>query len=282
VTVGAALATATARLRERGDGARYDATLLLSATLHRDAAWLLAHADDSLPAADGERFAAAIERRAAGEPVPYVTGRAGFYGRLFAVDANVLVPRPETEGLVDAVLAFVRARGDTSPALCDVGTGSGAIAISLALELPTARVTALDISAPALAVARTHACDLGASERIRFVLGDGLGALAGERFACVAANLPYVRSADLAPAPDPTSFEPRLALDGGPDGLARYRDLLRAAPFALEPRGALVLEAGPDTAAALAREAARAFPHADVRIERDAAGLERLVLVTLA
>ncbi|MBD5606796.1 MAG: peptide chain release factor N(5)-glutamine methyltransferase [Candidatus Eremiobacteraeota bacterium] len=279
-TIAAALAAAIGRLRLRGDEARYDATLLLAAALERDPAWLLAHADDRLDAPSAERFAASVLRRERGEPVPYILGSAGFYGRLFAVDASVLVPRPETEAVVAAALAHMRQSRAASARLCDVGTGSGIIAITLACELPRAHVTAIDVSPEALATARVNARRHDVASRVAFVLGDGLRAAGEERFVCIVANLPYVRSADVAAAPDPTSFEPRLALDGGPDGLALYRRLLRDAPARLEPGGALIMEAGPDTVPPLVAEAVAAFPPAEsVRVERDFAGLERLVIV---
>ena len=279
-TLGDALGEATRRLarRDRGE-ARYDATLLLAHVVGRDAAWLLAHDDASRSDDERARYDAVLARRERGEPVPYIVGTAGFYGRAFAVDARVLVPRPETELAIDIVLAHAR-RSNARPRVCDVGTGSGAIALTLALERPDADVTAIDISEPALAVARANAAAFGLSGRVRIAHGDGLRTLAlGERFTCIVANLPYVRTADLAPAPDPTAFEPRLALDGGADGLDAYRDLLLAAPGALAPGGLLVMEAGPDTVPPLAALARRAFPNAAVALERDLATLERFVVV---
>ncbi len=279
-TVGRALGDATRRLARRDPGeARYDATLLLAHVLGRDAAWLLAHDDAPLSNDERARFDAALGRRERGEPVPYIVGTAGFYGRSFAVDARVLVPRPETELAIDIVLAHAR-RSHATPRICDVGTGSGAIALTLALELPDAEVTAIDVSEPALAVARGNAGGFGIAGRVRFVCGDGLRALGRvERFTCVVANLPYVRTKDLATAPDPTTFEPRLALDGGPDGLDVYRTLLLAAPAALAAGGLLVMEAGSDTVPPLAALARRAFPDADIATVRDLAGIERFVVV---
>jgi release factor glutamine methyltransferase len=279
-TLGDALGEATRRLavRDRAE-ARYDATLLLAHVLGRDPAWLLAHDDATLSRDESESFDAALARRERGEPVPYIIGTAGFYGRTFAVDARVLVPRPETELAIDIVLARVRG-SSAAPRVCDVGTGSGAIALTLALALSDAHVTAIDISEPALAVARGNAVAFGIADRIRFVCGDGLRALdRGERFTCIVANLPYVRTADLAPAPDPTAFEPRLALDGGADGLDAYRALLLAAPGALAPGGLLVMEAGPDTVPPLAALARPAFPNASVATVRDLAAIERFVVV---
>jgi release factor glutamine methyltransferase len=265
---------------------------LLAHVLGRNAAWLLAHDDAVLSEDEADRFRAAVARRVAGEPVPYIIGTAGFYGRLFHVDPDVLVPRPESEAIVDEVLDHLRSRNASEPLLCDVGTGSGALAVTLACERGDARLVAVDLSPAALAVAARNARDLGVAERISFVLGDGLAAAApaGARFACVVANLPYVKTADLPLAPDPASFEPRLALDGGSDGLACYRPLLAHARSVLAPDGLLVMEAGPDTASdleALARAAfAGAAPvgHAELveaRIVRDRAGLDRLVIVRI-
>jgi release factor glutamine methyltransferase len=278
-TVEATLSEAAARFRAAGiEGARFDASRLLSWILERDAAWLLAHPDASLSAAQSERIEAAIARRAAGEPVAYIVGSSGFFGRTFAVDVRVLVPRPETEAVVEAALACVRAaRASRRARICDVGTGSGAIAVSLACELPDAELTAVDISESALAVARANAQTHGVARRIRFVCGDGLRAT-GERFTCVVANLPYVRTAELAAAPDPTSFEPRAALDGGPDGLDLYRALLDDARQALEPEGTLVMEAGPDTVPELARLTRARLVGRPVEVLVDYAGLERLVI----
>ncbi len=280
-TVGSLFGNALGRLRLRDpDGARYDATLLLAHVLARDPAWLLAHDDAPVASADRTRYEGAVARRLRGEPVPYIIGTAGFYGRAFAVDANTLVPRPETEALVESVLAGVRRRPPLArQTICDVGTGSGAIAVTLACELPEAHVTAVDVSPAALAVARRNAESHGVAARVRCVLGDGLAAAPSPGgYTCVVANLPYVRTGELPQAPDPASFEPRLALDGGADGLVLYRALLRDAAGALAPGGTLVMEAGPDTVPALAALARAAFPNGDVSIGLDYAGLARLVV----
>jgi release factor glutamine methyltransferase len=279
-TLGHALGEATRRLAVRDrDEARYDATLLLAHVLGREPAWLLAHDDVTLSHDERERIDAALTRRERGEPVPYIIGTAGFYGRTFAVDSRVLVPRPETELAIDFVVAHAR-RSNVIPRICDVGTGSGAIALTLALELSEAHVTAIEISEPALAVARGNAAAFGIADRVRFVCGDGLHAREdGERFTSIVANLPYVRTVDLAAVPDPTAFEPRLALDGGADGLDAYRALLLAAPGALAPGGLLVMEAGPDTIPPLAALARVAFPNASVATARDLAAIERFVVV---
>ena len=278
MSIAEALAAARERLRD-SESPRPDATVLLAATLGRDAAWLLAHDTDGLDAEGAERYRLLIERRAAGEPVAYLIGSAGFYGRTFAVTPDVLVPRPETEHLVALALSRLAACDDPVR-ICDAGTGSGILAITLALERPRASVTAIDVSPAALVVARRNATALGVADRIAFCAGDALHAVeAGAVFDAIVANLPYVRTPDLAPWPDPTAFEPRLALDGGADGLDIYRRLLADAPGHLATRGTLLMEAGPDTAAELARLARRALARSIVTVHDDYAGRERIVEV---
>jgi release factor glutamine methyltransferase len=280
ITVGEAIRQARARLRNAAS-APADAARLLETTLGRDAAWLLAHDRDELQMADLERYEQALTRRQTGEPLAYIAGHAGFFGRAFDATPDVLVPRPESEGLVDLALAFLRARAKPGPRICDVGTGSGVIAITLACELLAARCTATDSSPSALAIARRNAARHGVADRIDFVLCDVLPPGAPRAsFDCIVANLPYVRTGDLPPAPDPTSFEPRQALDGGPDGLSVYRRLFEPALSALARPGLLLMEAGPDTAEPLAGLATLAFSaDATVDIHRDYAGHERIVAV---
>jgi release factor glutamine methyltransferase len=264
------------------DDGRFDALRLLEECLERNAAWIVAHGDDALDPAAYECYAAALERRALGEPLAYIFGTAGFYGRTFAVTRDVLVPRPETEQVVALALDALRERGSAAPPprLCDVGTGSGILAITLACEWPAAEVTAIDISSQALAVAARNAHAHGVAARVRFLLGDMFGRLApGERFDCIVANLPYVKSADLGALPEPTAFEPALALDGGGDGLAVYRRLLASARERLTDPGVAMFEAGPDTAGPLAELARAAFPGCGVTVHRDYAGRERIVEV---
>jgi len=249
---------------------------LLSAIVGRSTAWLLGNDDAPLEPAAATAFARAVERRRAGEPVAYVLGETGFYGLRFAVTPATLIPRPESEALVEAVVALAPA------SVCDVGTGSGALAIAIATRLPNARVVAIDVGADALAVATRNAATHGVGARIDLRRGDLLAPLrAGERFAAIVANLPYVPTAQLAAPPDPTSFEPRLALDGGSDGLDVYRRLLAALPAHVAPGGLALLEAAPPTAEALARLAGATFPDGAVEIVRDYAGLERIVAIRL-
>jgi len=263
---------------ERLPGNERDAALLLAAALGISRATLLAFPERSAATAVRARYLEWIDRRSAGEPVAYLLGRRGFWSLELEITPAVLVPRPETEELLERAVAFVRAHPNPSPVLCDVGTGSGILAISAAAELPSLRCTALDVSPPALAIARRNAQALGVASRVTFLESDLLDALAaGARFDCVVANLPYVESAAIAAAPDPVSFEPRLALDGGPDGLALYRRLLAALEPHLAPGAAAYFEAGPATTGFLAELAAAALPNATVTVHTDYAAHPRIV-----
>ncbi|GAC1443407.1 MAG: peptide chain release factor N(5)-glutamine methyltransferase [Vulcanimicrobiaceae bacterium] len=286
MTVHDALVRGRACLSAFEDEGRFDALRLFEEIAGRNAAWILAHRDDDVPGDVIARYDVAIATRATGVPVAYVLGSVGFYGRTFGVTRDVLVPRPETEAVVECALAAARERDDACIRICDVGTGSGILAVTLACELARVRVTAIDLSEAALGVARENARRHGVAGRVRFVCGDVLSPLDprddDDRFDCIVANLPYVRRGDLAARPDPTAFEPVLALDGGPDGLDAYRALLARAPAHLRSGGTLVMEAGPDTVPGLAAlaEAAFAAP-ADIVVHRDLALHERIVVVHL-
>ena len=215
----------------------------------------------------------------AGEPAAYASGYAGFYRREFAVDPRVLVPRPETEHVIEDALAFLQAAGSARVLrVLDVGTGSGAIACTIACEMPGAQIEATDISADALAVAQGNAARLGVADRCRFSLADIVPA-GSDRFDLIVANLPYIPTADVPQKPDPVGFEPRVATDGGPDGLDQYRKLLAAAPRLVRGGALILMEAAPPTMAALKALAESAFPEATVTVHRDYAGLDRYVRV---
>ena len=257
-----------------------DAALLLAFVLHRNRAWLIAHPEAELREEQIAAFQSLCRRRERGEPLAYVVGRAGFYGREFRVDRTVLIPRPETEHMVEEAVAFLRAcAGDRARAL-DIGTGSGAIACTLAAEVSGAHVDAIDVSAAALTLARDNAAALGVTARCRFLLGDLVEPLAaGSSYAVIVANLPYVPTADIAIAPDPVSFEPRAALDGGADGLALYRRLLPRVGEYLLPGGLLLAEAAPPLMDALMGLVRAAMPHAEASIGVDYGGRQRFVRV---
>lgn len=219
-----------------------DAEALLLHVLGKDKAWLIAHAEGPLADDKATRYAELLERRFRGEPIQYITSETEFYGLPFRVTRDVLIPRPETEHTVEKVLSL--AARFSAPRIVDVGTGSGAIAVALAHHLPHAQITAVDLSAPALAVARKNAELNEVSGRIRFLQGDLLAPVAEERFEFVVSNPPYVPAADRATlAVEVRDYEPEMALFAG-DGLKIYRRLLPAAFDALIPGGFLILEIG--------------------------------------
>jgi release factor glutamine methyltransferase len=217
---------------------------------------------------------ALVERRRAHEPIAYILGEREFYSRPFAVNRDVLIPRPDTETLVDVALAALPAGSGPVAELC---VGSGAVIVTLLCERPELTGVATDISAAALAVAAANAARHGVSERLTLAQGDLFAALPATRFAALVVNPPYIPSAEIATLdPDVRSFEPMLALDGGGDGLEFYRRLSAEAREHLVPGGTLALEVGHDQAesvAGLLRE--RGFE--DVRSTRDLSGIERVV-----
>lgn len=231
---------AAGRLEHLPTGRR-DAELLLLRVLGRDRAWLLAHGDEPVADPQREQFDASVARRARHEPVQYILGEQEFYGLAIRVTPDVLIPRPETEHLVEAVLA--RAPRDRPVEIADVGTGSGAIAVALAHALPLARITALDVSPAALQVARENAERHRVADRVRFLESDLLTAVHGERFFTVVANPPYVaETEDLEP--QVRDYEPHAALFAGPTGLEVYRRLIPQAWEVLAPGGWLLMEMG--------------------------------------
>ena len=278
ITVAAALREATVRLDTVGGTGRLDAALLLEFASGVGRAAMLADGDTELTADAYERFAAACARRARGVPVAYIVGSAGFFGRTFAVDERVLVPRPETEHVIEAVLADLRDRCATGGRIADVGTGSGAIAITLACELPGAWVFGTDVSRGALSVARRNAARNNVFQACTFLCGDLAAPLEPfGPFDALVANLPYVPTDEVPHAPDPASFEPRLALDGGADGLDAYRRLIGQLPGILARSASIFFEAAPGTVEPLAALVRSTFPDARIAVGRDYGGRERFV-----
>ena len=277
VTVAALLADGTRRLekellaRDSGATPALDAEVLLAYALGVSRTRLRSHPEE-IPVADAvARVMALIERRAAGEPVAYIIGRKGFWSFELNVSPAVLVPRPETELLVERTLAL---HPGTEADVADLGTGSGAIALALASARPQWRVVATDLSTEALAVARANAAALGLT-RVEMVQGDWLTCLHGRAFHLLVSNPPYVAADDPALHQPELMREPRLALVAADDGLAALLAIIRAAPGHLEPGGWLLLEHGATQAAAVAGAlVARGF--AQVRSHRDLAGRERM------
>ncbi len=280
-TVASALRTALAALAA-SPTPRSDAEELLSRLLGVPRSGLFAPGERVLTPGEAERLESWLRRRAAGEPVQYITGRAAFRDLDLAVDPRVLVPRPETEGLVELVLEALRAAGPgwTVPRVLDLGTGSGAVALAIAAEWPAAVVTATDTSAAALAVARANAAALGLGSRVRFLAGDWLGALgAGERFEVVVSNPPYVAAGEHATLPaDVRDFEPSEALLAGESGLDATRAILREAPSRLVGGGLLALEVAAERATALAGEVSSTRHWEAVGLRNDLSGRPRYLL----
>ena len=223
-----------------------DARLLLQHATGCSHADLLARPETPVIAPAYAQFAEWVERRAAGEPLAYLVGEAEFRGRVFQVSPAVLIPRPETEVLID--LALEKLRGLAAPKVLDLGTGSGIVAISLALECPAATLVAVDLAKDAISVARTNAGRLGA--RVDFQHSDWFTSLADERFDLIVSNPPYIAEGDPHLALDGLPFEPRMALSDGADGLACIRRIVGDAPRHLQPGGWLLFEHGYDQGAA--------------------------------
>lgn len=252
---------------------RLDAQMLLLHALGRsphDRAWLIAHDGDPLPPEVASGWQALLQRRLAGEPVAYLLGEKEFAGLELRVDARVLVPRPDTEVLVQWALDALPPAGAGAPSLLDLGTGSGAIALAVAARRPDVTVTATDASADALAVAQANAQRLKLS--VHFAHGAWLAAVPGQRFDVIASNPPYIAEGDHHLAA--LTHEPIGALTAGPDGLEDIRQIVAQAPSALRPGGWLVLEHGHDQAAAVrALLGAQGFDAVDSRW--DLSGIER-------
>lgn len=278
-TIRETLASATVSLREGGiENPRLDAEVLLAWVLQESRTSLYINMDKIIARPDLDRYGTYIERRLTGEPVAYITGEREFMSLAFYVDRDVLIPRPETEVLVEEALAIKPLR------IVDVGTGSGAIAVSLAYYLPESSVTAIDLSTNALRIAAANAKSNGVGDRITFLPGDLLAPLDRPeffgRFDLITANLPYIPSAEVENLPiDVRQFEPSTALDGGADGLHYYRELGPVAYRLLKNKGILLLEIGYDQYPCV-RDLLTGLGYANIMVIKDLAGLERVAKAT--
>lgn len=266
------------RFAERGLGTpRLDAQVLLAKVLERDRVYLYTHFDQPLGPEELGAYRGLIRRRLEGEPVAYLVGKREFRSLELAVDPRVLVPRPDTETLVEVALTLAPPTGRVA----DIGTGSGAIALALKQERAELEVLAVDASAAAAAVARDNAARLGLA--VEVLEGDLLVPLVARGpFDLIVSNPPYIPSAELATLPPEVRREPRAALDGGPDGLDLFRRLVREAPPLLQPTGALAVEVGAGQATAVAALFAAAGCYDPARTTRDLGGIERVVAARLS
>jgi len=294
-TVAELLLGATDRLRVSGsESARLDAELLLAYALGVERTTVLAHPEARPGSGQAQSFAAAVERRAAGEPVAYIRGFKEFYGLAFSIDSRALIPRPETERLVELAEARVRTvltgspRPEDAPPyrVWDVGTGSGAICVALAVVLrrhgygDAVELFASDRSERVLGIAVENAVGHGVADRLTFAAGDMFDVSgAPSTVDLVVSNPPYVPSDAIPGLPIAASFEPRDALDGGPDGLDVVRRLLAGVPEVLGPEGAALIEIGADQADAVLDLAAGALAGWTARIHEDLAGRPRVLEV---
>lgn len=289
-TVAELLLDGAARLRVSGsETARLDAELLLGHVTGLERTALLAHPDAPVPDGAAARFADALARRETGEPVAYIRGLKEFRGLAFGVDPRALIPRPETERLVELAEAEIverlawapRPLGSPPIEIVDVGTGSGAVVIALAIALrrrgmlDEVRLLATDISREAIDLARENAVGHAMGDRIDFAVADLLPGGTGP-WDLVLANLPYVRSDAIASLPAAAGFEPRLALDGGEEGLAVIGRLLDRLPAALTEGGVALLEIGGDQGDSIVAEAAARLPGWSCTVELDLARLPRV------
>lgn len=268
-----ALQEATVSLRSVSDTPRVESEILLMHVMESSRATLLAHPERSLTSAQVTRYGKLVDDRASGYPLPYLTGEIEFYGLDIEVTPEVLIPRPETEILVD--LALER----RPKAVVDVGTGSGCIAVALAAHLPEAAVYGIDISSSALAVARRNAERHGVGERVRLIAGDLLDRRPGP-VDLIVSNPPYVSADEWASLPSSVrDHEPRLALDGGPDGLEVVRRLISQSQGLLKPSGALLIEIGAAQGDAARKAAETFFPEngTSIRIHPDLVGRDRVL-----
>ena len=285
----AALRAAIARLEECDvPSAPLAAELLLMRVLQRDRAWLYAHPESELSPEDAAAYAQLIERRGQGVPTQYLTGRQEFWGLEFEVGPGVLIPRPETEHVIEVALERLSARRAEPLRIADVGTGSGCIAVALARDLPRAEIVATDISAAALDYAQRNAARHSVSNRIQFLNADLLEAAiaapssAQSGFDLIVSNPPYVGRSDAASLPrEVREHEPPDALFAGDNGLQIYPALIEQAARKLAPNGILVLELGYNGAQYVGP--LLSVPHwSDLRVTRDLAGIERVVSARLS
>ncbi|MDQ3006431.1 MAG: peptide chain release factor N(5)-glutamine methyltransferase [Chloroflexota bacterium] len=283
------LSDITAYLAPISDTPALDASVLIAHVLNKPRSWVMAHNELTLTTEQQKQLDNSLIRLKSGEPFPYILGHWEFFGLQFDITPDTLIPRPETELLVERAIAWLQVH-PAKRSVADVGTGSGAIAVSIAVNIPDAKILATDISSGALQVAKRNAEKFGVSERIKFAecdllphpfpplpLGEGLGVRA---FDLICANLPYIPTKTLHDLPI-YSREPALALDGGEDGLDPFRKLLKLSPPWLAPDGMMLLEIESTLGSQALPLADTAFPEARISLHKDLAGKDRLLQIEL-
>lgn len=281
-TVTALVTEAVSRLTDAGiETPRLDAELLLAKILGKDRRWLLTYPETSITRDKSVDFIALVERRCSHEPLPYILGEWEFYGRPFRVTGDVLIPRPETELLVESIVQW--AKQHATKHVVDVGTGSGVIAVTLACELPEISVTAIDISPAALSIAHENACRHGVASQVDFLAGDLLTPLSRDDapaiFDIVAANLPYIAEEERAQLmPEVREHEPHLALFAGEQGVRLIRRLIKDSPTILRVGGFLAMEVGYAQAKKIFRLLEQQRCWQNIQVVKDYAGIDRHLL----
>lgn len=277
-TVQSALALSRSALSEHSDTPNLDGQMLLGQVLGHPRSWLLAHPENVLEERHGFQFLGMLDRCLRGEALPHVLGWWEFYGRRFYLDASVLIPRPETELMVDAALEVLR-RQSRPLTVVDVGTGSGCVAITLAREITDLRVYATDLSMDALRIARTNVFTHAVDRVVHLVCTDLVSSILPPRgFDLVCANLPYIPEEELDKL-RVSKREPRIALDGGKDGLQVVRRLLQSLSRILSKQGRAILEIGSGQADSVLQDIVELLPHHRAHVRMDYAGHPRLVVV---
>lgn len=272
ISVGQALQWAIGLLAPATSTPSLEAQVLLAHVLATSRASILAHPERPLSPDQRTRYYMLVQHRASEYPLPYLLGCIEFYGLAFEITPEVLIPRPETETLVDLALARRPAT------IIDMGVGSGCIAVALAVHMPKAVIHGVDISPAALVIARQNAERHRVADRVHLTAGDVLNP-APPQAELIVSNPPYIPTAELPRLPRSVQHEPRLALDGGPDGLTVIRRLLSQAAASLAPGGALLIEIGADQGEAACRLARAHFPHAAIRLHQDLSGRDRVLEV---
>lgn len=277
-TIGAILKWTGQYFNDKGvDNPRLDAEVLLSHILGKDRLYLYVHFDQPLNKAELAAFREAVKKRVMHLPVAYITGHKEFMGLDLAINARVLIPRPDTEILVETALHYLK--GADKPDIVDLGAGSGAIIVSMLVKIPAAAGVAVDISAEALTVVQANAVKHQVSERLTIKQGDLFAPVAGQVFDAILSNPPYIPDRDIAVLAPEVQREPRLALAGGKDGLDFYRRIVDKGPAYLKPGGFVALEVGIDQAQAVAAMAEQSDCLKVDRIVKDYAGIDRVVVL---